>query len=79
VGDQSRAHHPFLTATQLLDLPPDWCMALEDSHNGVRSAAAAGMTTIMVPDPLPATDEIRSLSSIHVALDLHEVRRLPAA
>ncbi|KAK0329424.1 hypothetical protein LTR94_036871, partial [Friedmanniomyces endolithicus] len=46
-----------------------------DSHNGVRSAAAAGMRTIMVPDLLPAIDEIRLLCR-HVAADLHGVRAL---
>lgn len=80
-GDYERskpAPDPFLAAARLLDVPPESCIALEDSWNGVRSAAAAGMMTIMVPDLLPATDETRSLS-FHVALDLHEVRQLLAA
>ncbi len=80
-GDYQRskpAPDPFLAAARLLNVPPESCIALEDSHNGVRSAAAAGMMTIMVPDLLPATEEIRSLS-VHVASDLHEVRRLLAA
>jgi beta-phosphoglucomutase-like phosphatase (HAD superfamily) len=41
---------------------------------GVRSASSAGMTTIMVPDLLEPTDEIRGLCTF-VAGDLHEVRR----
>ncbi len=79
-GDYERskpAPDPFLAAARLLDVLPESCVALEDSHNGVRSAAAAGMMTIMVPDLLPATEEIRRLS-VHVALDLHEVRQLLA-
>jgi HAD superfamily hydrolase (TIGR01509 family) len=79
-GDYERskpAPDPFLVAARLLDVPPESCVALEDSYNGVRAAAAAGMMTIMVPDLLPATEEIRRLS-VHVALDLHEVRRLLA-
>jgi beta-phosphoglucomutase-like phosphatase (HAD superfamily) len=48
---------------------------LEDSHNGVRSASSAGMMTIMVPDLLAPTDEIRGLCHV-IARDLHEVRRL---
>jgi HAD superfamily hydrolase (TIGR01509 family) len=66
---------PFLVAAQTLGARPAACLALEDSHNGVRSAAAAGMVTIMVPDLLPANDEMRALAS-HVAADLHEVARL---
>jgi HAD superfamily hydrolase (TIGR01509 family) len=69
------APDPFLKAAQVLGVAPAECLALEDSHNGVRAAAAAGMRTIMVPDLLPATEEIRSLCSL-VALDLHEVRAL---
>ena len=50
-------------------------MALEDSHNGVRSAYSASMMTVMVPDLLEPTDEIRALCTF-VARDLHEVRSL---
>lgn len=76
-GDYGRgkpAPDPFLKAAERLGVSPEHCLALEDSHNGVRSAAAAGMMTVMVPDLLEATDEIRSLCTF-VAADLHEVRR----
>jgi beta-phosphoglucomutase-like phosphatase (HAD superfamily) len=53
---------------------PRLCWALEDSHNGVRSAVSAGMMTIMVPDLLGPTDEIRGLCTI-VACDLHDAAR----
>ncbi len=55
--------HPesFLKAAAALGVQPCHCLALEDSHNGVRAAAAAGMATIMIPDMLPATDEMRTL------------------
>ncbi len=55
--------HPetFLRAAAALDAAPSDCLALEDSHNGVRAASAAGMMTVMVPNLLPATDEIRAL------------------
>jgi HAD superfamily hydrolase (TIGR01509 family) len=69
------APDPFLTAAARLGVAPEECLALEDSHNGVRSAAAAGMVTIMVPDLLPPTDEIAALCA-HVARDLHAVRAL---
>lgn len=40
---------------------------IEDSHNGIRAARAAGMKPIMVPDLLPATDEMRRLSAAVLA------------
>ena len=69
------APDPFLKAAELLGVEPALCWALEDSHNGVRSASSAGMTTIMVPDLLEPTEEMRGLCAF-VACDLHEVCRL---
>ncbi len=40
----------YLYAAEQLGLPAGECMALEDSPNGVRSAAGAGCVTVMVPD-----------------------------
>ena len=69
------APDPFLKAAERLGVEPRLCLALEDSHNGVRSASSAGMMTMMVPDLLEPTDEIRGLCTF-VARDLHEVRSL---
>jgi HAD superfamily hydrolase (TIGR01509 family) len=66
---------PFLKAAERLGVAPENCLALEDSFNGIRAASAAGMMTIMVPDLIPPTDEIRKLCHA-VARDLHEVREL---
>lgn len=79
-GDYARGKphpDPFLAATHALGVKAEHCLALEDSHNGVRSASAAGLVTIMVPDLLPPDAEMRSLVH-HVAIDLHEVVRLLA-
>ena len=75
-GDYARgkpAPDPFLAAAAALGVPPSACLALEDSHNGVRAAHAAGMMTVMVPDLLEATDEMRRLC-VAVAASLHDVR-----
>ena len=66
---------PYLLAAARLGVDASSCLALEDSHNGVRSASAAGMMTIMVPDILPPTEEMRHLCAF-IAQDLHEVRQL---
>lgn len=80
-GDYARGKpypDPFLKAAECLDVPAGACLALEDSHNGVRAAAAAGMMTVMVPDLLEATDEMRGLCH-SIAADLHEARDLVRA
>jgi HAD superfamily hydrolase (TIGR01509 family) len=75
-GDYARGKpdpDPFLTAAARLGVAPADCLALEDSHNGVRAAHAAGMMTVMVPDLLPATADICALCAA-VAPSLHDVR-----
>lgn len=55
--------HPevFLTAAKELQLPPEDCIALEDSLNGIKSAYNAGMKPIMIPDMLEPTEEIKPM------------------
>jgi HAD superfamily hydrolase (TIGR01509 family) len=40
----------FFEAARLLRVPPDACAAIEDSANGIRSARAAGMRVIAIPN-----------------------------
>ena len=56
--------HPeiYLTACQALSIDPVHSMAVEDSKNGVLSAHAAGMMTVMIPDLLPPTPELEALA-----------------
>ncbi len=78
VGDYARGKpnpDPFLAAAERLGVPAEACLALEDSHNGVRAAHAAGMMTVMVPDLLEATDEMRA-KCLAIAESLHHVRDL---
>lgn len=74
-GDYARGKpdpEPYILAAARLGVEPARCLALEDSHNGVRAAAAAGAVTVMVPDMLEATDEMRGLSAA-VLPDLYAV------
>ena len=45
----------------IIRLEPVDCVAFEDSINGIKSAHAAGMTTVMVPDLSEPTDEIKPM------------------
>ena len=56
-----------------MGVAPSDAYAIEDSYNGIRSAYSAGMKPIMVPDLLPATDEMRSMS-VAVLEDLIQVK-----
>ena len=63
---------PYLEAARRLNVHPTLCLALEDSHPGVRAAHAAGMMTIMVPDILDPNEEMHD-KCVHVADSLHVV------
>ncbi|HTR86074.1 MAG TPA: HAD family phosphatase [Reyranella sp.] len=65
----------FLEAARRLGIAPESCLALEDSTVGVTAAHAAGMMTIMVPDILQPSEELRA-KALHVAESLHAVRTL---
>ncbi len=65
----------FLEAARRLGADPARTLVLEDSHAGVRAGAAGGFVTVMVPDIVAPTDEIRGLAT-RVCDDLFEVRDL---
>lgn len=47
----------YLEAASRLAVEPGRCVAVEDSHNGIRSAKAAGMRVVAVPNPHFPPDE----------------------
>lgn len=51
----------YLKACKELGISPADCIAVEDSPNGIRSAYAAGMKVIMVPDRISPDEEIKKL------------------
>ena len=66
---------PFLKSAEKLGLEPSNCMALEDSLNGIKSAHAAGMIPVMVPDVVEPTDEIKPLC-YRILPSLNEIIRI---
>lgn len=57
----------YLKAAARVGVAPDRCTALEDSSNGMRSAAAAGMTVIAVPNPhYPPAPDALELAAVTV-------------
>lgn len=63
----------YLMTCERMDVLPENTYAIEDSYNGIRSAHSAGMHPIMVPDLMPATEEMRALSE-RVFADLFQVK-----
>ena len=53
----------YLKACEKLGVEPSQTYAVEDSYNGIRSAAAAGMKVIMIPDVQPPTPEYDAMIS----------------
>ncbi len=54
----------FLRACEELGVEPSSALAIEDSYNGIRSAHAAGMHPVMVPDLAPPTAEMEQLADV---------------
>lgn len=52
----------YLMTCERMGVLPEKTYAIEDSYNGIRSAYSAGLHSVMVPDMLPATEEMRNLS-----------------
>lgn len=68
----------FQVAAERMGVEPTRTLVLEDSLNGVRAGAGGGFVTVMVPDMIAPTDEIRAIYTKECK-DLFEVRDLLAA
>ena len=51
----------YLLAAERLGVDPADCIGVEDSLNGVRAVAAAGMRPVMIPDLIPPTPEVETI------------------
>ena len=77
-GDQVSRSKPdpeiYQLACRGLGVSPGRALAVEDSANGVRSAAAAGMRVALIPDVAPLTQEVMALAFRHYSslLDLRD-------
>lgn len=64
-GDQVTHGKPapdiFLLAAQQIGYEPEDCYVFEDGTNGIRAGAAAGCTTIMIPDLTPPNAQLEQL------------------
>lgn len=65
----------FTKACQALELKPKECLGLEDSFNGIISSSNAGLITVMIPDLIPPTEEIKS-RCCKICNDLTEIIEL---
>jgi HAD superfamily hydrolase (TIGR01509 family) len=58
----------FLEAARRLETKPERCAAIEDSEAGIRSAKAAGMRVVAVPNPhFPPADEALKAADVVLA------------
>ncbi|MCR5494712.1 MAG: HAD family phosphatase [Treponema sp.] len=78
-GDQVENSKPapdiYLKACESIGIKPENCAAIEDSPNGVRSAKAAGLYTIMIPDKIQPDEELKALSD-KILKNLGEIKSI---
>ena len=73
VANGKPAPDVYLAAARELDVDPKDCAAIEDSTNGIKSAVAAGMRTIAVPNRQFRPDDDVLASAAVVVSSLAEV------
>ncbi len=78
-GDEVERTKPapdiYLKAAQLIGVPPENCLALEDTDVGASAAHAAGISVIIVPDLLVPSNDAREFA-VSVENSLSDVLRL---
>lgn len=78
-GDQVEHGKPapdiYLRAAELMELPPEACVVLEDSPTGLEGAWRAGTVPVLIPDLREPTDRMRE----HAACVFPTLREFAAA
>jgi len=71
----------YLSAARGVGVAPERCAAVEDSSNGLRAAAAAGMAVVALPNPTypPAADALALAHTVVERLDDLTVEAVQAA
>jgi HAD superfamily hydrolase (TIGR01509 family) len=71
----------YLEAARRLAVAPERCAAVEDSHSGIRSAKAAGMRVIAIPNPSfpPDPDALALADVVLESIDRLDTDRFEAA
>jgi len=61
--------HPdvYISTAKTLGVDPEYCLAFEDSENGIKSAKAARMKCIAIPEPGKIDDRKFSIADIVIA------------
>jgi HAD superfamily hydrolase (TIGR01509 family) len=59
----------YLQTLAILDLAPENCLALEDSRNGLRAAAACGVPTLVTPSLYTAHERFDGAAAVVASLD----------
>lgn len=51
----------YLKAVELLNVPKEQCIGIEDSNSGILSVYRAGLKPIMIPDLEEPTEEVKNI------------------
>ena len=65
----------YRLACASIGLPPEVCVAVEDSPNGIKSAYTAGLKVVMVPDRIAPSKEIEKLCW-QICPNLYELEKI---
>ncbi len=78
VPNKKPAPDVYIRALEELELPPDCCIAIEDSRNGLLSAVAANIATVVTPSTYTQDEDFAEASFVIDSLELLEFAALEA-